>query len=51
MRKKDFEKLNESIRQAGSIQRGETEPSRVTEFVQVDVKAIRRRPGGGLSSR
>lgn len=43
MKKKDFEKLTESIRQAGSIKRGETEPSRMTEFAQVDVKAIRRR--------
>jgi putative transcriptional regulator len=43
MRKKDFDNLVSSIRQAGRIRRGEAEPSRVTEFAPVDVKAIRRR--------
>lgn len=43
MRKSDFDSLVSSIRQAGSIQRGETQPSRVTEFAAVDVKAIRQR--------
>jgi putative transcriptional regulator len=41
MRKQDFEDLMESVRQAGRIRRGEEEPSRVTEFAPVDVKAIR----------
>ena len=45
MKKKDFENLVTSIRQAGRIRRGEAEPSRVTEFAPVDVKAIRRRLG------
>ncbi len=43
MRKKDFETLVSSIRQAGRIRRGEAEPSRVTELTPPDVKAIRRR--------
>ncbi|HMF10862.1 MAG TPA: NadS family protein [Gemmataceae bacterium] len=45
MRKQDFEKLVESVRQAGRIRRGEMVPSRVTEFRPVDVKAVRRRLG------
>jgi putative transcriptional regulator len=45
MRKKDFDNLVASVRQAGSIRRGEAEPSRVTDFAPVDVKAIRRRLG------
>jgi putative transcriptional regulator len=45
MKKKDFENLVESVRQAGAIRRGELEPSRVTEFAPVDVKAIRLRLG------
>lgn len=43
MRKKDFDNLVASVRQAGRIRRGEAEASRVTEFAPVDVKAIRRR--------
>jgi putative transcriptional regulator len=49
MRKQDFENLVESIRQAGRIRRGEAEPSRVTEFAPVDVKAVRRRLGKSQS--
>ncbi len=43
MRKKDFDHLATSIRQAGKIRRGEAEPSRVTHFRAVDVKMIRQR--------
>ena len=43
MRKKDFDNLVASIREAGRIRRGEAEPSRVSEFAPVDVKAIRQR--------
>jgi putative transcriptional regulator len=43
MRKKDFDELVSSVRQAGRIRRGEAPPSRVTEFAPVDVKAIRQR--------
>jgi putative transcriptional regulator len=43
MRKQDFDNLVESVGQAGRIRRGEAEPSRVSEFAPVDVKAIRQR--------
>lgn len=42
MRKKDFDNLVASIREAGRIRRGQAKPSRVSEFAPVDVKAIRR---------
>lgn len=42
MRKKDFDNLVESIRQAGSIRRGAAQPSRLTACSAVDVKAIRQ---------
>jgi putative transcriptional regulator len=45
MKKKDFEELTASIREAGRIRRGEAKARRVTEFAPVDVKAIRRRLG------
>jgi putative transcriptional regulator len=49
MRKKDFDSLVSSIRQAGRIKRGEMKPSRVTEFAPMDVKAIRQRLGKSQS--
>jgi putative transcriptional regulator len=49
MRKQDFQELVTSIRQAGSIRRGEAQPSRTTELAPVDVKAIRRRLGKSQS--
>jgi len=49
MRKKDFDTLVESIRQAGSIRRGEAKPSRVIECSAVDVKTIRQRLGKSQS--
>ena len=49
MRKKDFDALVASIRQAGKIRRGEMKPSRVTEFAPADVKAIRQRLGKSQS--
>ena len=45
MKKKDFDNLVASLREAGRIRRGEAAPSRVTEVAPVDVKAIRRRLG------
>jgi putative transcriptional regulator len=45
MRKKDFDQLVASIRQAGRIRRGEIKPSRVTQFAPPDIRAIRRRLG------
>jgi putative transcriptional regulator len=50
MKKKDFDNLVGSIREAGRIRRGEAEPARVTEFAPVDVKAIRRRLGKSQSA-
>lgn len=41
MKPKDFERLAESIKQAGDIRRGRTKPGRVTEFRSEDVFAIR----------
>ena len=49
MKKKDFDNLVESIREAGAIRRGEAVASRVTEFAAVDVKAIRQRLGKSQS--
>jgi hypothetical protein len=40
MRKKDFDNLVTSIRQAGRIRRGEIKPSRVTQFAPPDIRAI-----------
>jgi putative transcriptional regulator len=45
MKKKDFENLVASIREAGRIRRGEVRPSRTFDFAAEDVKAIRRRLG------
>jgi putative transcriptional regulator len=49
MKKQDFENLVESVRQAGRIRRGEAKPSRVTEFNEVDVKAVRSQLGKSQS--
>jgi putative transcriptional regulator len=43
MKKKDFDELTASVKQAGKIRRGEMRPGRVTKFASVDVKAIRAR--------
>lgn len=45
MRKADFAKLVESIKEAGKIRRGEARPSRRFEFRPVDIRAIRERLG------
>lgn len=42
MKKKAFDELAASIREAGRIKRGEKKPSRVVAFAPLDVKAIRR---------
>jgi putative transcriptional regulator len=49
MKKKDFDNLVTSIRQAGKIRRGGLEASRVIELSPVDVKGIRRRLGKSQS--
>lgn len=43
MKKKDFDNLVQSIRQAGRIRRGEAKPSRVFKHAPVDIVAIRGR--------
>jgi putative transcriptional regulator len=49
MKKHHFERLVTSIRQAGAIRRGETKPSRVTDFPAEDVKGIRQQLGKSQS--
>lgn len=41
MRKKDFNDLVKSVRQAGSIRRKKMRPSRVVTFKPADVRAVR----------
>ncbi len=41
MRKQDFDKLVESIKQAGKIRRGEMKASRTFNFEPADIKSIR----------
>jgi putative transcriptional regulator len=43
MNDKDFKKLVESVKQMGSIMRGENIPHRRTVLTTVDVKALRER--------
>lgn len=45
MKKKLFDELVESVREAGRIRRGEIPPSRRFVFNPVDIKAIRDRLG------
>ncbi len=49
MRKAHFDKLLESIREAGRIRRGEMKPSREFRFEPTDVKAIRSKLGKSQS--
>ena len=49
MKKVEFDKLVTSIRQAGSIRRGESKPSREFRFAPTDVKAIRAKLGKSQS--
>jgi putative transcriptional regulator len=49
MKKKDFDALTASIKQAGKIRRGDAQPTRVTEFPAMDVKAIRQQIGKSQS--
>ena len=43
MKKRDFDKLVKSVKQAGRIKRGQARPSRTLKFRPADVKAIRKR--------
>ena len=43
MKKKDFNKLVASIKQAGKIKRGKLKPGRVFHFEPADIKAVREK--------
>ncbi len=43
MRKKDFDELVKSVKEAGKIRRGEIKASRVFKYAPADIKAIRLR--------
>ena len=45
MKKKDFDGLVASVRQAGRIRRGKLRPARTTTFRPADVRAIRDKLG------
>ena len=45
MKKKDFDKLVASVKQAGKIKRGKLKPTRVFRFKPADIKAIREKLG------
>ncbi len=49
MKDLDFDRLVTSVGQAGKIRRGESEPTRVTEFKPADVKAVRESLGTSQS--
>jgi putative transcriptional regulator len=49
MRKKDFEKLTASVKQAGKIKHGTLKPSRLFVFKPADIKAIREKLGKSQS--
>jgi len=43
MNDNDFQKLVQSVKQAGKIRRGTMKASRITNFNQADVRAIRKK--------
>lgn len=43
MNEHDFEKLVESVKQAGAIKRGTMQPGRITQFAPADIKSIRKK--------
>ncbi|HZW33414.1 MAG TPA: NadS family protein [Isosphaeraceae bacterium] len=49
MQQRQFDRLVASVRQAGAIRRSEMEPSRITEFAPLDVRAIREGVGKSRS--
>ena len=49
MRKRDFENLVRSVRQAGRIRRGSLKPSRMFMFRPADIKSIRLKLGRSQS--
>jgi putative transcriptional regulator len=49
MKKRDFDKLATSIKQAGKIKSGKLKPSRAFVFKPADIKAIREKLGKSQS--
>ncbi len=49
MKKRDFEKLLTSVREAGKIKRGKAKPSRTFVLKPADIKAIRSKLGKSQS--
>lgn len=49
MNKNDFDKLTQSIKQAGKIKRGTMKASRITNINPADVRSIRHRLGKSQS--
>ena len=49
MKDQDFDRLVSSVGQACKIRRGESKPTRVTEFKPADVKAVRESLGTSQS--
>ena len=49
MKENDFEKIVQSVKQAGKIRRGTMKPSRTTIFNPADVRAIRKKLGKSQS--
>ncbi len=43
MKDHDFEKLMESVKQAGAIKRGTIKPGRMIQFDPADIKSIRKK--------
>ena len=43
MKKKDFDILIESIKQAGEIKRGKLKPGRVFQYDPIDIKSLRKK--------
>ena len=49
MRKRGFDKLVESVKQAGQVRRGELKVSRIFKYAPAAIKAIRERLGKSQS--
>ena len=49
MNKGDFDKLTQSIQQAGKIRRGQLRASRITNITAIDVRSIRHKLGKSQS--
>jgi putative transcriptional regulator len=43
MKKKDFENLMDSVKEAGKIKQGKSKPSRTFQYDPLDIKSIRKK--------